>query len=90
MCFMLRIATRRELPRRPWRESDRHICVGEVEESAAPVRTHFPSPSVAYVGSGLNCGCGFRSVSFQNGGTLPKESLMIALRLITPTSENVA
>jgi hypothetical protein len=67
MCFMLHIATRCELPMRAWNKEDRHVWIGDIGEHADAVRAHFILPNTAYVGSDLNCGCGFRSVSFQNG-----------------------
>jgi hypothetical protein len=74
MCFMLHIATHCKLSRRAWNEDDRHVWIGDISEHADAVREHFFLPNIAYVGSDLNCGCGFRSVSFQNGGW-PEECL---------------
>jgi hypothetical protein len=75
MCFMLHIATHCELSRRAWNKDDRHVWLGDIGEHADAVRAHFFLPNIAYVGSDLNCGCGFRSLSFQNG-EWPEEYLV--------------
>ena len=72
---MLHVATGCALPKRAWNEQAPHVWIGDVNEEAEPVREHFSLPSIAYVGSDLNCGCGFRSVMFQNGGW-PEEYLI--------------
>ena len=43
-------------------------------------------PVVAYVGSDLNCGCGFRHLSFQNGGW-PEEWLIAEGEMQTEGTE---
>ena len=68
MCFILHIASTRKATRISWDEKDRHLCVEDIHGDANVVRSHFTLPEVAYVGSSLGCGCGFRSVSLQNGG----------------------
>jgi len=68
MCFVLHIATDSVLARSIWDEHDRHVWVGEVDQYAESVKQHFSGRHVAYVGSDLNCGCGFRNISFQGGG----------------------
>jgi len=75
MCFMLHIASGIGLTRRAWNENDRHVWTGDVDEHAELVKEHFSLPNVAYIGSDLNCGCGFRNVSFQSGGW-PEEWLI--------------
>ena len=75
MCFMLHISAGCPVTRRAWHEDDRHVWISDVDEQAAAVREHFSVPNVAYVGSDLNCGCGFRNVSFQNGDW-PEECLI--------------
>jgi hypothetical protein len=75
MCFMLHIATDRPVPRRAWDEADRHVWIGDVDEHAEPVGERFSLPNIAYVGSDLNCGCGFRHLIFENGH-LPEEWLI--------------
>ena len=86
MCFMLHIATGCALPKRAWNEHDRHVWIGDVDEHAEPVRERFSLPNIAYVGSDLNCGCGFRSVSFQNGGW-PEEYLIVEGEMETERTE---
>ena len=82
MCFTLHIATSCDLPRRPWDEADRHVWVGDVPDYATAVRAHFSLPVVTYVGSDLNCGCGFRHLSFQNGGWPGEEEWVISEGLL--------
>ena len=67
MCFILHMASTAKVPRRAWDGNDRHLCVEDVHGVEERVRAHFTLPEVAYVGSSLVCGCGFRSVSFQDG-----------------------
>jgi hypothetical protein len=69
------MATDCSLSRRAWNQDDRHVWIGDVDEHAESVREHFSMPNIAYVGSDLNCGCGFRHVSFQSGGW-PEEWLI--------------
>jgi hypothetical protein len=68
MCFILHIASKRKIERISWNETDRHLCIEDIHGHPDQVRSHFTLPEIAYVGSSLGCGCGFRSVSFQNGG----------------------
>ncbi len=68
MCFILHIASKTRVSRVQWNEKDRHVCVEDIHGDPDQVRAHFTFPEVAYVGSSLGCGCGFRSVSLQNGG----------------------
>lgn len=49
--------------------------VQDVHGFVTHVRSHFTLPEVVYVGSSLGCGCGFRSVSFQNGDW-PEEGIV--------------
>lgn len=67
MCCILHIASTGKVPRVRWNENDRHLCVEDIHGDQGYVRKHFSLPEIAYVGSSLGCGCGFRSVSFQNG-----------------------
>ncbi len=75
MCFMLHISAGCSLPQLAWDEDDRHVWIGDVGADAEAVREHFSMPDVAYIGSDVNCGCGFRNVSFQNGDW-PEEYLI--------------
>lgn len=72
MCFILHIASSARVARRDWDENNRHLCVKDVHGVEADIRAHFSLPEIAYIGSSLGCGCGFRSVSFQ-GGDWPEE-----------------
>jgi len=78
VCFTLHIATDCELPRLAWNEADRHVWVGDLDESSEAVKGHFSMPFVAYIGSDLNCGCGFRHLSFQNGDLSGEEEWPIS------------
>lgn len=77
MCFILHIASEHVLPRRAWNEQDRQVWISDVDERSEPVRMHFSLPDIAYLGSDVNCGCGFRHLSFQGGGW-PEEYLVEA------------
>jgi hypothetical protein len=68
MCFILHMASTAKVPRQAWDEHNRHLCIEDIHGVEENVRAHFSLPEIAYVGSSLGCGCGFRSVSFQNGG----------------------
>jgi hypothetical protein len=87
MCFILHLASRRRVPRVAWDEKDRRLNIGEIHGDPEAVRAHFTLPEVAYVGSSLGCGCGFRSVSFQ-GGDWPEEGL-IALGEAEPPEDHL-
>lgn len=78
MCFTLHIATDCELPRLAWNEADRHVWVGDVAEYSKAVKGHFSLPSIAYVGSDLNCGCGFRHFGFQDGDSSGDEEWLVS------------
>jgi hypothetical protein len=78
MCFTLHIATDCELPRLAWNEADRHVWVGDLDESSQAVKGHFSLPFVAYVGSDLNCGCGFRHFGSQNGDLSGDEEWLVS------------
>lgn len=61
MCFVLFAGARQPLPESKWDESDRRVFVKQLDENEQPVRQAFTTASVQYVGSSLNCGCGFRT-----------------------------
>lgn len=67
MCFTLYIASNHKAPRLAWDEKERHLSIADLHANAEAVRLHFTLSEVAYVGSDINCGCGFRSVTFQDG-----------------------
>jgi hypothetical protein len=70
LCFVLHISTDVPLTRTAFDENDRHVWVGDVDEYSEPVRAHFSLKEVAYVGSDVYCGCGFRSISPGEGERL--------------------
>ena len=65
---MLHISTDSRLARSIGNERYGHVWIGEVDQCAESVAQHFSLRHAAYVGSDLNCGCGFRNISFQGGG----------------------
>ena len=87
MCFILHIATKRRLARIPWNQNNKHLCIEDIHGNPEQIQSHFSLPEIAYVGSSLGCGCGFRSVFFQNGGW-PVE-LMIAEGDLEPPENHI-
>ena len=61
MCFVLFAGARTPLPESEWNETDRRVFVRPLDENEQPLRHAFTTDSVQYVGSSLNCGCGFRA-----------------------------
>jgi hypothetical protein len=61
MCFVLFAGARQPLLESEWDESYRRVFVRQIDENEQPVRHAFAKESVQYVGSSLNCGCGFRT-----------------------------
>jgi hypothetical protein len=68
MCFVLYAGTTRPLPRKTWQKEDPNINVEPLTERDAPIKTHFSTPEVQYIGSTSGCGCDFPHAMFQNGG----------------------
>jgi hypothetical protein len=75
MCFVLYMATDVPVPTIPWNENNRRLNTQDLSEHDRLVASHFTKPYKKYVGSDLGCGCGFRSVSFQNG-EWPEEAMI--------------
>ena len=67
MCFILHIATKRRLDRIPLDQNNKHLCIDDIHGNPEQIQSHFSLPEIAYVGSSLGCGCGFRSVCFGIG-----------------------
>ena len=67
MCFLLFAGTERQLPRRPWNETTRDVCVEALTEANIGIKSHFTKPHVQYVGSTSGCGCNFHYVSLHDG-----------------------
>jgi hypothetical protein len=74
MCFVLYIGCKKEPSLIGFDPADRRIWIGEVDEFHKAARKHFSLQFVAYCGSDLNCGCGFRHSHFQQGAW-PEEFL---------------
>ena len=68
MCFILHLASQLKLETFAWNPDDRHVWVGAPHGDPELVKSHFSLPEVAYIGSDMGCGCGFRSIVFQSGG----------------------
>ncbi len=67
MCFELYLGAECRPPLSQWKTQDRRVYVESLTPETETVKSHFTQPEVVYVGSSLGCGCGFRSVSFQDG-----------------------
>lgn len=74
MCFVLYLAADSKPASSRWDAQDRRVFIDDLIPGTETVKSHFTQPEVVYVGSSLGCGCGFRSVSFQNG-EWPEDSL---------------
>lgn len=59
MCFVLYAGTRVPLPRKVWRQEAPDLHVQSLSEREIPVKAHFSSPEVQYIGSTSDCGCDF-------------------------------
>ena len=67
MCFVLYAGTTKPLPRRTWQKEAPDLCVVSLTERDAPIKKHFRSPEVQYVGSTSGCGCDFPNVNLYKG-----------------------
>jgi hypothetical protein len=67
MCFVLYAGTNRPLARRRWQKDAPDMCVVSLPERDAPIKAHFSSPEVQFIGSTSRCGCDFPKVMLQNG-----------------------
>lgn len=67
MCFVLYLGAECRPPLSHWEAQDRRVYVEVLTPETETVNSRFTQPEVVYVGSSLGCGCGFRSVSFQDG-----------------------
>jgi hypothetical protein len=68
MCFVLYAGTSKPLPRREWQKDDSRPSVESLTERDAPIKAHFSSLEVQYIGSTSGCGCDFPHATYQNGG----------------------
>lgn len=67
MCFVLYAGTTKPLARRAWQKEAPDLCVASLTERDAPIKGHFSSPEVQYVGSTSGCGCDFPNVNLHKG-----------------------
>ncbi len=68
MCFVLYVGTNDPLPRKKWQQDAPDLSVESLTERDAPIKAHFQSPEVRYIGSTSGCGCDFPHAMLQNGG----------------------
>ena len=59
MCFVLYAGTTKPIPRREWQKDSSNLAVESLTDRDAPIRMHFSSPEVQYIGSTSRCGCDF-------------------------------
>ncbi|MBX3426751.1 MAG: hypothetical protein KF688_13810 [Pirellulales bacterium] len=67
MCFLLYAGSSIALPHIPWNEEMRSVHTAHLTDHDKAVTNQFSLPFVTYVGSDLQCGCGFRNAEFANG-----------------------
>lgn len=67
MGFVLHAGTTKPLQRRKWLKEAPALAVVSLTERDAPIKAHFSSPEVQYIGSTSGCGCDFPNVNLQNG-----------------------
>lgn len=68
MCFVLFAGTTRPIPRREWLKDAPGVSVESLGDREVPIKMHFKSPEIQYIGSSSGCGCDFPHVMNQNGG----------------------
>lgn len=56
------------LPRKAWQKENPTISVESLTERDTPIKAHFSTAEVQYIGSTSCCGCDFPHATFQNGG----------------------
>jgi hypothetical protein len=67
MCFVLYAGTTRPIPRRDWHEDSTNLAVTSLTDRDAPIKVHFSSREVQYIGSTSRCGCDFPHAILQGG-----------------------
>jgi hypothetical protein len=67
MCFVLYAGTTKPIMRREWQKDAPELSVEKLSDREAPIKTHFKSPEVQYIGSSSMCGCDFPHVTLHNG-----------------------
>jgi len=67
MCFVFYAGTIKPIPRREWQKESTQLAVESLTDRDAPIRVHFNSPKVQYIGSTSRCGCDFPHAILQGG-----------------------
>jgi hypothetical protein len=67
VCFVLYAGTSNPLPRKKWQKDAPGLSVESLTERDAPIKAHFRSPEVQYIGSTSRCGCDFPHATLQKG-----------------------
>lgn len=75
MCFVLYMASNTFIPDIPFDTNAPALNTQPLSERESPVRRVFEQTNVKFLGSTNHCGCGYRHLSFQNGGW-PEEYLI--------------
>jgi len=65
MCFVLYAGTTEPIPRREFLPHSTYLAVESLTDRDAPIRIHFSSPEIQYIGSTSGCGCDFPHVILQ-------------------------
>ena len=68
MCFVLYVGTSSPMQPRAWNKDAPDVNVRPLVEEELPIKAHFTTREVQYVGSTSNCGCDFPHATFQGGG----------------------
>jgi hypothetical protein len=67
VCFVLYAGTSNPLSRKKWQKDAPGLSVESLTERDAPIKAHFRSPEVQYIGSTSRCGCDFPHATLQKG-----------------------
>jgi len=59
MCYAIYIASDRPLRTIKWDKKNRKLNVNQLEAKDKKIKKIFSKPHIYYIGSHLNCGCGF-------------------------------
>ncbi len=68
MCFALHLGTRTVPSAVPHPDGPPQFWVNLAPRNDEVVRWHFTLPVLSYLGSDTGCSCGYRNITFQNGG----------------------
>jgi hypothetical protein len=65
MCFMLYAGSAKPIPRIAWKKEAPAVSVRTLLENERPIRLHFASPEIQFIGSTSGCGCDFPKTLLQ-------------------------